>query len=818
MENYYKVGGALRYNHPSYVIRQADRQLLQYLKAGEYCFVLSSRQMGKSSLRVRISRQLRDAEMQYAAVDLTLMGSDVTAQQWYEGFIYQVLNGLELASQPELETWWQRHQALSTIQRLEQLFATVLLQQLPQRLVIFIDEIDSIIKIPFKDDFFAFIRACYNLRAENPIFERLSFCLLGVATPNDLIQDKVCTPFNIGRSIELAGLTFAEASAALTPGLQAAVADPEITLKAILHWTGGQPFLTQKLCRLVVEQAVEGEVDVCAIAKRSLIDNWESQDEPEHLRTIRDRLLFDEKKQVAVLGLYQQILTTQEHELGIIADGSEEEALLKLSGLVTKQGRYLRVSNPIYQSVFDLTWVQSQLAQRRPYSETLRAWVESQRERSQLLEGQTLHDALAWAQEHTLSAIDREFLSESRAEQDRKSNQILAEAKCEAEQRLNLALEAERHLRRRSTLITGATSALALAIAIGTSFFVAHQLNFTKEVIFLERAGAEAEKQPNQLNALRQATEMVQRLQKLVGNRASLVNYPTTRPVSALLKTLSQIREYNQLTGHQGIIRTLSYSPDGQTLVSGSDDKTIRLWHSNGKFIRSIQLSGSVNSVSYSPTGKFFVTASGDGLIQIWQPDGSILRRFQPQTSQIFSVSVSPDGKWIVAGHEDGRITLWQADGVFLKTIQSDRNAVYVVSFSPDGKIIASGDSTGIIRLWHSDKTPSKAFTAHNGSVNSLAFSPDSKQIVSASADNTLRLWTSNGNPIKTLTDFSDEVRSVSFSPNGEMIVTGSQDHSLQIGDWHRDNKLKLALSGNSALSQCGLQPRWKNHCLWKQQ
>ena len=87
----------------------------------------------------------------------------------------------------------------------------MLLRQIATNLVIFIDEIDSVLSLNFPtDDFFTFIRACYNQRVDQPAYNRLTFALLGVATPSDLIQDKKRTPFNIGRAIELNGFEWHE--------------------------------------------------------------------------------------------------------------------------------------------------------------------------------------------------------------------------------------------------------------------------------------------------------------------------------------------------------------------------------------------------------------------------------------------------------------------------------------------------------------------------------------------------------------------------------------------------------------------------------
>ena len=191
--NYYKYGGSLRPNHPTYVIREADQKLLNYLQQGEYCFVLNSRQMGKSSLRVRTTRQLRAKGILCANVDLSFIttnSSNDNSEQWYYNFAYSVLESLDLNLQDKFSHWLQQ-QSVSQAVLVERLFRWILNQLKPQqKLVVFIDEIDSLINVHFKDNFFALIRSCYDRRAEYPELERLCFCLLGVASANDLITDK----------------------------------------------------------------------------------------------------------------------------------------------------------------------------------------------------------------------------------------------------------------------------------------------------------------------------------------------------------------------------------------------------------------------------------------------------------------------------------------------------------------------------------------------------------------------------------------------------------------------------------------------------
>ena len=260
------------------------------------------------------------------------------------------------------------------MQRLSQFIEEVLLVNLPNdKIFIFIDEIDSILSLNFSvDDFFALIRFCYNQRAHNSGYDRLTWALFGVATAADLIGDKKRTPFNIGTAIELQGFQWHEAQP-LMKGLEGSVSNPQAVFREIMAWTAGQPFLTQKLCQLVVRATLETQSNslmpppgtevfwVENLVRSRLIDNWESQDEPEHLRTIRNRLLHDEQLASRLLGIYQQLLQGVETP----TDDSREQIELLLSGLVVKQG-YLQIKNRIYQEVFHREWVERQLQNLRP--------------------------------------------------------------------------------------------------------------------------------------------------------------------------------------------------------------------------------------------------------------------------------------------------------------------------------------------------------------------------------------------------------------------------------------------------------------------
>ena len=253
---FFVAGGTLRADAPSYVERAADGELYDALTRREYCYVLTSRQMGKSSLMVRAASRLAADGVSVVVLDLTAYGQNVTVEQWYESPLLTV--GARLDCEDEVEDFWADNANLPPMRRWFEALSQVVLPSIASPVVILIDQIDIVQSLPFStNEFFAGIRECFTRRTQDEEFGRLTFCLIGVATPTDLIDDPRVTPFNVGSRIELNDIADTDAEG-LAAGPRRDDATGRKLLRRVLYWTGGHPYLTQRLSQAVAEETPTG--------------------------------------------------------------------------------------------------------------------------------------------------------------------------------------------------------------------------------------------------------------------------------------------------------------------------------------------------------------------------------------------------------------------------------------------------------------------------------------------------------------------------------------------------------------------------------
>ncbi len=256
-------------------------------------------------------------------------------------------------------------------------------------------------------------------------------------------------------------------------------------------------------------------------------------------------------------------------------------------------------------------------------------------------------------------------------------------------------------------------------------------------------------------------------------------------------------KEFWSQKPHSDSVRSVVWSPDGKMLASASIDKTVKLWTLEGKELRTIKNSSWVESAAWSPDGKMLAWGSNDGSIKLWALEGKELKIFTGHRDVVRSVNFSADGRMLASGSDDGTVRLWNIEGKELPRIQGrHRDKVYSVAWSPDGKMLASGSADNTIKVW-SLVNGGKELWNHKerSEVKSVSFSPDGQLLAWTSGLN-IKLWNKNGKEIKTLTGHKRPVLSVSFSHDGQMLASGSEGGLIKI--WNvRNGKVLKMLDGH---------------------
>jgi WD40 repeat protein len=288
---------------------------------------------------------------------------------------------------------------------------------------------------------------------------------------------------------------------------------------------------------------------------------------------------------------------------------------------------------------------------------------------------------------------------------------------------------------------------------------------------------------------------------------------------------LRHISDQSRMTlpGHGGSVASIAISPDGNRIISGSWDNTIKVWDAaTGDEVMTLRgHKYGVTSVAFSPDGKRIVSGSWDNTIKIWDAaTGVELRTLRGHGRSINLVAFSPDGKCIVSASVDNTIKVWDtANGAELMTLRGHRGGVSSAAFSPDGKRIASGSSGSAdktIKIWDA-ATGAELMTlrGHNyrgdGSIGSIAFSPDGKRIISGSSDRTIRVWeAATGAELMTLRGHGNSVGSIAFSPDGKRIISGSSDNTIKVWDSATGAELMTLRGHGSSVYSIAISPDGK--------
>ncbi|MCW5942071.1 MAG: AAA-like domain-containing protein [Fimbriimonadaceae bacterium] len=773
---FFRPGGTLPPGTASYVPRRADDEIVEALLAGVYVFVLDSRQKGKSSLIVRSLDRLQQAGVTTVRIDLQRLGSNLLPEQWYAGLLRGL--GQDLGLTGPLFDHWRANIEIGPVARLFSALEEVVLASAAGPIVVFVDEVDFVRSLPFSaDEFFAAIRECYNRRSQCPRFGRLTFCLVGVAAPSQLIDNDDVTPFNIGRQVELTDFTREETAPYVGP-LSAGGRDGERLLDRIHFWVSGHPYLTQLLAaRIAADPKVRSPGAVDAVVRETLLGEDARHKEP-NLADVERRLLeaelpgtTPEESRSRVLEAHGELLRNG------LAPGRHDALLiatLRLSGVAIEESGKIRVRNRLYRVLFDERWRRANL----PEAEFRRQRAASRRAAWRVGLVATMVVAafaamVVWlvvvASERDSALREARRLQIETADMAYASSIGLAAEQIEDGSFVSAAslLDSQRDYARKGWEWSYLSAVFGRARVLRPA--IPGDPNRTR-VIWWEGGLVEGKDRGICLNGRSIDAEF--------GFEGQFSAYRTwIRDTAGRIPLLQRIRLAKAARGQEDQPIGLSGTPGIEFLAHAN--RTGFDIRRDGSPVEHVPTAKVPGSLRLSPTGRFVAMGAEDGSPHLY--DRTTKRWYDG-----FGAGFRSDDRFFTVLFPTGREPeVWRADGTVVCTLVGHLGSTTSLNWFADGKRLLSSGFDGSVRVW--DAMTGRQLGMYLGSRSPLThatLTEGERTVIALTAEGGLLEWDLRTSaPARTAKANDGEVLAGRLSPQGDLYATVGTDGKSAIFD-----------------------------------
>jgi len=804
---FFQAGGTLSADSLSYLERAADRDLIDALAEGRFVFILDSRQKGKSSVVGHALSVLQKRGTRIVRVDLQRLGSNLDVEKWYAGILNVI--GRDLGVAADLFTLWKERLDLGAHARFMEVLELGILDRVEEDIVVMIDEIDFVRSLPFEtDEFFAGIRECFNRRAAEPKFCRLTFCLVGVASASQLIDNPETTPFNVGDRIELNDFSRWELRPYEVP-LSTHERHGASLLDRVYHWVNGHPYLTQLLCRWIAEdETYRTSKDVDRLVEAQFLSAESRQREP-NLADVERRLLkpyipgTDSTEATAlVLDAYRQVLGKGLPSRSVRDDVA---TVLKLSGAVVEERDRLVSRNRLYARLFGPSFVESAIP--RGEAERIRLATKRAKLRVSLAASIAVLTLGLIAGTFAVLARDRNIaLSESRqvarraADEAYRTSMLLAsrEAFDGAWPTVRELIESQAEYPERGWewrywhhRLTRAKVVLPAEPGPGFSRVWVedgHIIRRRENEFYIDREG------PFRVRNFQIAMESAYLLERTIGKgaikerakRADRIAELTdgqavaiaalTGPI--LLRDPSDERsiEFLDATGkrryrHPEAIRRAEFS--GTDVVLVADGRVTRLDWTTATELWTVSVPGTPVATVSTELSRVVLESNHFGLAVLDLSSGRSVARAPGLTSTPVMVRVLPDLDRAIVSYQNGALLVYDTR-TWQPITELDDHVRPVIGLWRDGDRLLSMDSTGeVLSRPTSSLIASDSIALGAGELQSLVISPDGSRLVASSINGKVILLDAKSlQRIRTFEPGRIPSRhDMAFSPDGRQLL-----------------------------------------------